>query len=133
MGVGMGQPIHEVPDQVRRQLKVLSANFGLYGDLSGRVASILRELFSRSRFTALMNRSCPSKASRRSNTSVSLPRLGHAFFSGPAFRVASALGQPTGLSHEPSRVFPGVHDEAGPTRPGALMDSPRSRSDLPLA
>jgi len=46
LGVGMCQPIHEVPDQVRRQLKVLSANFGLYGDLSGRVASILRELFS---------------------------------------------------------------------------------------
>lgn len=37
LGVGMGQPIHEVPDQVRRQLKVLSANFGFYGDLSGRV------------------------------------------------------------------------------------------------
>ncbi|QRD62778.1 Y-family DNA polymerase (plasmid) [Xanthomonas citri pv. citri] len=45
LGVGMGQPIHEVPDQVRRQLKVLSANFGLYGDLSGRVVSILRDLF----------------------------------------------------------------------------------------
>ena len=45
LGVGMGQPIHEVPPSVRRQLKVLSANFGLYGDLSGRVVSILRDLF----------------------------------------------------------------------------------------
>ncbi|WP_343368528.1 Y-family DNA polymerase [Stenotrophomonas maltophilia] len=45
LGVGMGQPIHEVPPEVRRQLKVLSANFGLYGDLSGRVVSILRDLF----------------------------------------------------------------------------------------
>lgn len=32
LGVGMGQPIHEVPPEVCRQLKVLSANFGLYGD-----------------------------------------------------------------------------------------------------
>ncbi|MGE6654590.1 Y-family DNA polymerase, partial [Stenotrophomonas sp. NPDC077426] len=45
LGVGMGQPIHQVPSDVRRQLKVLSANFGLYGDLSGRVVSILRDLF----------------------------------------------------------------------------------------
>lgn len=45
LGVKMGQPIHEVPSAVRRQLKVRSANFGLYGDLSGRVVSILRDLF----------------------------------------------------------------------------------------
>ncbi|WP_415916257.1 Y-family DNA polymerase [Xanthomonas arboricola] len=45
LGVGMGQPIYQVPPEVRRQLKVLSANFGLYGDLSGRVVSILRDLF----------------------------------------------------------------------------------------
>ncbi len=45
MGVGMGQPIHEVPPELRRQLKVLSANFGLYKELSGRVVSILRDLF----------------------------------------------------------------------------------------
>lgn len=47
LGVKMGQPIHEVPPDIRRQLKVLSANFGLYGDLSGRVASILRDVFPR--------------------------------------------------------------------------------------
>src|SRR5690606_27119455 len=41
----MGQPIHEVPSPIRRQLKVRSANFALYGDLSGRVVSILRDLF----------------------------------------------------------------------------------------
>lgn len=45
LGVKMGQPIHEVPSPVRRQLKVRSANFALYGDLSGRVVSILRDLF----------------------------------------------------------------------------------------
>lgn len=45
LGVKMGQPIHEVPTQVRRQLKVLSANFGLYGDISGRMVAILRDLF----------------------------------------------------------------------------------------
>jgi len=47
LGIKMGQPIHEVAPHVRRQLKVLSANFGLYGDLSGRVVSILRDLFPR--------------------------------------------------------------------------------------
>ena len=45
LGVKMGQPIHEVPSPIRRQLKVRSANFALYGDLSGRVVSILRDLF----------------------------------------------------------------------------------------
>lgn len=45
LGVKMGQPIHEVPTAVHRQLKVLSANFGLYGDISGRIVSILRDLF----------------------------------------------------------------------------------------
>lgn len=45
LGVKMGQPIHEVPLNIRRQLKVRSANFALYGDLSGRVVSILRDLF----------------------------------------------------------------------------------------
>ncbi|KIQ97341.1 Y-family DNA polymerase [Lysobacter sp. A03] len=45
LGVKMGQPIHEVPTHIRRQLKVRSANFALYGDLSGRVVSVLRDLF----------------------------------------------------------------------------------------
>ncbi len=47
LGVKMGQPIHEVPPEVRRQLVVRSANFGLYGDVSGRIVSILRDLFPR--------------------------------------------------------------------------------------
>lgn len=47
LGVRMGQPIHEVPPEVRRQLVIRSANFGLYGDISGRIVSILRDLFSR--------------------------------------------------------------------------------------
>ena len=45
LGVKMGQPLHELPSPIRRQLKVRSANFALYGDLSGRVVSILRDLF----------------------------------------------------------------------------------------
>lgn len=45
LGIRMGEPIHLVEPKVRRQLRVLSANFGLYGDLSGRVVSILRDLF----------------------------------------------------------------------------------------
>lgn len=43
LGVGMAQPIHEVPREIRRQLVVCSANFTLYGDLSARVLAILRE------------------------------------------------------------------------------------------
>lgn len=45
LGVKMGQPIHEVPAPVRRQLIIRSANFGLYGDMSGRVVAVLRDLF----------------------------------------------------------------------------------------
>lgn len=47
LGIGMGQPIHEVPPALRRQLRIFSANFALYGDLSGRVVSILRDQFAR--------------------------------------------------------------------------------------
>ncbi len=47
LGIKMGQPIHEVPVSLRKQLVIRSANFGLYGDLSGRVVSILRDLFPR--------------------------------------------------------------------------------------
>lgn len=47
LGVRMGQPIHEVPPDIRRQLRILSANFGLYGDLSGRVVSVLKQWFPR--------------------------------------------------------------------------------------
>ena len=47
LGVGMGQPIHEVSPALRRQLRIFSANFALYGDLSGRVVSILRDQFAR--------------------------------------------------------------------------------------
>jgi DNA polymerase V len=47
LGIKMGQPIHEVPDEVRRQCVIRSANFGLYGDISGRIVEILRDLFPR--------------------------------------------------------------------------------------
>ena len=45
LGVRMGQPIHEVDPAIRKQLRCLSANFGLYGDISSRIATILRDLF----------------------------------------------------------------------------------------
>lgn len=47
LGVKMGQPIHEVPANVRKQLIIRSANFGLYGEISGRIARILQDLFPR--------------------------------------------------------------------------------------
>lgn len=43
IGIKMGQPIHEVPPAVRRRLRVRSANFALYGDMSNRIVSILRD------------------------------------------------------------------------------------------
>ncbi len=45
LGVKMAQPLFEVPPHIRRQLVIRSANFGLYGDISGRIVSILRDLF----------------------------------------------------------------------------------------
>ncbi|MDQ3524723.1 MAG: Y-family DNA polymerase, partial [Chloroflexota bacterium] len=47
LGVKMAQPIHEMPADIRRQLVIRSANFGLYGDISGRIVTILRDLFPR--------------------------------------------------------------------------------------
>ncbi len=47
LGITMGQPLHEIPKEVRKQCVVRSANFELYGDMSGRVATILRDLFPR--------------------------------------------------------------------------------------
>lgn len=43
LGIAMGQPIHEVPPALRRQIVVRSANFALYGDMSARMVSILRD------------------------------------------------------------------------------------------
>lgn len=47
LGIKMGQPLHEIPPHIRRQTIIRSANFGLYGDLSARVVSILSDLFPR--------------------------------------------------------------------------------------
>lgn len=43
LGIRMGHPIHLVEPAMRRQLVVRSANFTLYGDMSARVVSILRD------------------------------------------------------------------------------------------
>lgn len=45
LGIKMGDAIHQIPPPIRRQLKIRSANFALYGDISGRIVSILRELY----------------------------------------------------------------------------------------
>jgi len=45
LGVQMGQPLHQIDPRVRRQLEIRSANFALYGDISGRIVSIMRDLF----------------------------------------------------------------------------------------
>ncbi|WP_313244075.1 Y-family DNA polymerase [Stenotrophomonas rhizophila] len=44
LGIKMGQPAHELKHLVRRHgLQMRSANFGLYGDMSARVVSVLRD------------------------------------------------------------------------------------------
>ncbi|MFI8570987.1 hypothetical protein ACIGEO_05635 [Stenotrophomonas bentonitica] len=44
LGIKMGHPAHELKHLVRRHgLQMRSANFGLYGDMSARVVSILQE------------------------------------------------------------------------------------------
>ena len=47
LGLKIGTPIFQVPDDIRTQVQVRSANFGLYGDFSARIATILRDLFPR--------------------------------------------------------------------------------------
>ncbi len=47
LGISMGHPIHKVEPRVRRQLAIRSANFGLYGDISARIGTILREAVPR--------------------------------------------------------------------------------------
>lgn len=47
LGVKMGQPLHQIAPAIRRQLAIRSANFTLYGDISARVLSILRDAIPR--------------------------------------------------------------------------------------
>jgi DNA polymerase V len=47
LGIKIGTPIFQVPDDIRKLLHVRSANFALYGDLSARIVTILRDLFPR--------------------------------------------------------------------------------------
>jgi DNA polymerase V len=47
LGIKIGTPIFQVPDDIRNQIQVRSANFALYGDMSARIVSILRDLFPR--------------------------------------------------------------------------------------
>lgn len=44
-GVGMGVPFHEIKDHLRRAgVHVFSSNYALYGDLSARVTTVLRQM-----------------------------------------------------------------------------------------
>ena len=43
LGIAMGEPVHKVKDVLRRErVRVYSSNYALYGDLSGRVVSVLK-------------------------------------------------------------------------------------------
>lgn len=47
LGLKIGTPIFQVPKDIRQQVQVRSANFALYGDISARIVTILRDLFPR--------------------------------------------------------------------------------------
>lgn len=47
LGLKIGTPIFQVPDAIRKQVQVRSANFALYGDMSARIVTILQNLFPR--------------------------------------------------------------------------------------
>lgn len=47
LGIKIGSPIFEFTPELKKQVHVRSANFALYGDLSARIVSILRDLFPR--------------------------------------------------------------------------------------
>ena len=47
LGLKIGTPIFQVPIDIRKQVQVRSANFALYGDISARIVTILRDLFPR--------------------------------------------------------------------------------------
>lgn len=47
LGIKMGQPLHQIPRAIRRQLAIRSANFTLYADMSARVQTILRQAVPR--------------------------------------------------------------------------------------
>ncbi len=47
LGLKIGTPIFQVPDDIREKVQVRSANFALYGDLSARIVLLLRDLFPR--------------------------------------------------------------------------------------
>ncbi len=48
LGIAMGQPAHQLGEYIQRfGLQMRSANFGLYGDMSARVVSVLREFAPR--------------------------------------------------------------------------------------
>lgn len=47
LGLKIGTPIFQVPKDIRQQVQVRSANFALYGDMSARIVTILRDLFPR--------------------------------------------------------------------------------------
>ena len=47
LGLKIGTPIFQVPNDIRKLVQVRSANFALYGDISARIVTILRDLFPR--------------------------------------------------------------------------------------
>lgn len=47
LGIKVGTPMFQVPDAIRKQVQVRSANFALYGDMSARIVRILENMFPR--------------------------------------------------------------------------------------
>jgi DNA polymerase V len=47
LGIKIGTPMFQVPDDIRKQVQVRSANFALYGCMSSRIVRILQDMFPR--------------------------------------------------------------------------------------
>lgn len=47
LGLKIGTPIFQVPKDIRDQVRVKSAQFELYGDISARIVEVLRDMFPR--------------------------------------------------------------------------------------
>ena len=47
LGIKIGTPMFQVPENIKKQVQVRSANFALYGDMSSRIVRILQDMFAR--------------------------------------------------------------------------------------
>jgi len=123
LGIKMGQPAHELKHMVRRHgLQMRSANFGLYGDMSARVVSILREAAPRVEVYSI-------DESFIDLTGV--PRR-EAFAQGLRTRVHSWTGIPNCIGIGPTKTLAKLANKAAKTGTGVVDLGERAARDALL-